>query len=396
MIDDMPARRSRHGPSPWLITVLTLAMAVTNLAAASIGVLAIDIIPDLKITAGVIGALLAAHTVVGALLSPLAGSLADRLGGRRALVIVFACGAAGLLATSLAPNAGVIGAGMVLGAVGVAGANPATNRVITGLVDEGERGAITGIKQSGVQIAVLATGVLLPIGMATIGWRASVAVIAVLVAAAVPLTLAVVPELGGAGAGSARPRISRSPTVLLLAAYVFLMGFANAAPLFIPLYAETELGAGAALGGLALALVGLASIPGRITWARVAERRGTYRRFLVVFAIGGALAYMVVLLSGPTSAWWLLAVGALAIGATSNSWNAVVTLAVLRTSDERPGAATGTVMLGFFLGLSVASPAYGAAVDTLGFAPVWLLAITALGGAALIALAWTERRARPT
>jgi predicted MFS family arabinose efflux permease len=169
------------------------------------------------------------------------------------------------------------------------------------------------------------------------------------------------------------------------------MGFANAAPLFIPLYAEDELGAEATLGGIALALVGLASIPGRITWARAAERRGAYRSFLLIFAVGGTAAYLLVLLSDVGRAWWLLAAGAIAIGATSQSWNAVVTLAVLRMADMRPGAATGTVMLGFFLGLSVSSPIYGAAVDASGFTPVWLLAIVALVGAAGVALSWTER-----
>ena len=84
------------------------------MAAASIGVLAIDIIPDLKITAGVIGALLALTPSSAPSLSA-AGLLADRLGG----AVPWSSssrGAAGLLATALAPNAGVIGAGMVLGA----------------------------------------------------------------------------------------------------------------------------------------------------------------------------------------------------------------------------------------------------------------------------------------
>lgn len=396
MIDDMPVRPV-NGPSAWLTAVLTFAMAVSNSASVSIGVLAIDIIPELGITTAVIGTLLAVNTLGGAVLSPLAGALADRVGGRAALVVVFTCGAGGLLTMALAPNAAVIAAGMVLGAVSLALANPATNRVITGLLDEGSRGAITGVKQSGVQIAVLATGVLLPLGMATIGWRPSLGIIAAFVASAVPITLIVVPVLAGVPAGATRARIVGSPTVVLLAGYAFLMGFANSAPLFIPLYAETELGAGATLGGLALALVGLASILGRIMWARIAERRGAYRFFLVLFGMGGAAAYVLVLLSSAVNAWWILAAGALGIGATSSSWNAVVTLAVLRTPGDRPGAASGTVMLGFFLGLSLSSPVYGAAIDaTSEYNLVWLLAMAALGAAAVVAGMWTERRLRLT
>ena len=59
----------------------------------------------------------------------------------------------------------------LVGGVGQAIANPATNKLISMHVPPGKRGIITGIKQSGVQAGTFLGGLLLPVITLSFGWR---------------------------------------------------------------------------------------------------------------------------------------------------------------------------------------------------------------------------------
>ena len=177
-------------------------------------------------------------------------------------------------------------AGALAGAFSNAFGNPSTNKLIAEDLPAGERGLITGVKQSGVQFGIFLGGVTVPSIAVAIGWRG-----AYLVVAAIPLILAllalwVVPSTPQTSAGSRENRRGRLPAAIWwLAAYGFLSGFSGAVTFLVPLFAEETLGLSPIAGGIAIALVALVAVVGRIAWSRYAERSGAYRGSL--FAMAG-------------------------------------------------------------------------------------------------------------
>ena len=175
--------------------------------------------------------------------------------------------------------------GALAGAFSQASANPATNKLIAEDLPEGERGVITGIRQSGVQFGIFLGGVSVPSLAVALGWRG-----AYLVVAAIPLVFALVAiwaiPSGPASERSHRERNrGRLPTAIWwLAGYGFLSGFSGAVVYFVPLYAEETLGWSVFVGGIAAAVVAFVAVPGRILWSRHAEQSGAFRQSLAVMA----------------------------------------------------------------------------------------------------------------
>lgn len=71
----------------------------------------------------------------------------------------------------------------ILGGLPNGAGNPATNKLIMRYTAPAARGVTIGVKQSGVQLGFLLAGGLLPPLSVAVGWRAAVAV-----AAVIPLT----------------------------------------------------------------------------------------------------------------------------------------------------------------------------------------------------------------
>ncbi|HEV7535061.1 MAG TPA: MFS transporter, partial [Acidimicrobiia bacterium] len=105
----MPPRRSEIG----FVVTLTTGMAACTLLPYALGALGPFITDDLGITRTELGTLTTVTYAVGAALSPLAGPLVDRFGGRRSLVVSFATGALGV---AVAAAAGTGYGGLVAGA----------------------------------------------------------------------------------------------------------------------------------------------------------------------------------------------------------------------------------------------------------------------------------------
>ena len=89
----------------------------------------------------------------------------------------------------------------------------------------------------------------------------------------------------------------------------------------------------------------------------------------------------------------LLWIGTILAGLTLGTWNTAANLSMIR-QKENAGKATGRLMFGFLLGLTVGGPAVGWSIDQFGYTPAWL----ASGALALIAAAVISPvgRATPT
>lgn len=373
-------------------SLLVVAMGAATFTAASIGILATFIIDDLSITRAELGIVLAVVNIAAAVLSPIAGRITDRIGGKAAIIALFVLAGATFLVIGTAFGYATLLLGALVGAFSQASANPATNKLIAEDLPAGERGVITGIKQSGVQFGIFLGGVSVPALAVALGWRGAYLVVAV-----IPLLFAlaavwVIPSASTAAKSHRERSRGRLPAAIWwLAAYGFLSGFSGAVVYFVPLYAEEILGWSAIVGGIAVAVIAVVAVAGRILWSRHAERSGAFRRSLAVMAGLSILAAVLFEVSGWGAAW-LLWPAAVLIALGSSSWNSVGMLAVMvEAGAAATGRASGIVLFGFLAGLGLGPPIFGALIDaTDSYDSMWLLsALTALGAAGVI-WAWRQ------
>ena len=392
MISNHHSDRSSSARPKWGLTALLLfAMGMATFSVPVVGLLASFLIEDLHLTRTDIGTIVAVNTFSGALLSPVAGRLVDWLGGTRGVLALFVFAGLGLIFTGVAPTYGaILGVGLVLGLAQALG-NPATNKAIALYVMPEHRGIVTGLKQSGVQAAIFIGGLTVPSLAGVFGWRLTLVATGVLALAVLPAVLLVFPtdRLSGpdpAGSNGSIPRV-----MWRIAAYGFLLGFAGSAMIFIPLFAQESLGLSVQVGGIAVAVAGGAAMTGRVLWARYVERTNRHRFALFVMA-GGVMAGSGALLISPRSGSIWLWVGALTFGLTSRSWNAVGMLAVLRLSPlSVAGKATGRVLFGFLLGLTVGPRIFGELIDRTGsYDSMWILSIVLAVFAVAVLIPWVH------
>jgi len=363
--------RARPGVAVYLLA----AMAVASFTASILSILSTFIIDDLDITRAQLGLVVMANTVAGGFVSPLAGRFVDRVGGGSALQTLFHIAVVAFLLTAVAPGPTVLVLAALIGGAAQALANPATNKIIAYRYPPAERANVTGVKQSGVQLAIFVGGLTLPSLAAWLGWRWATILVAVGVALG-SLAFSFVRQGRSAGAGEIAPAGSRpiGLAVPWLAVYGLLMGFSGSALFFLPLYAEEELGESVQAAGIAVAIAGIAAVLGRLAWARYAERGSRYQATLAILAALAVLGLW--LFTQADGATWLLWAGAVIVGASASSWNSVGMLAVIDGSmAQGAGVASGRVLLGFLVGLGAGPPIYGQTADTSGsYDTMWLIA----------------------
>lgn len=380
--------------------VLLLAMCASTLVQFALGVLAPFLADDLGIGPAQIGTLTTAYFAAGALLSPFAGGWVDRVGGRRALTVLFATAGLPLIVTSVSPGYGLLLVAVVLAAPAIALGNPVTNALVAAHLPPRRRGLPTGVKQSGVQVGAAALGLALPTVAIALGWRAAVLVL-------VPVSLvgllgvwALVPPTSGSSRGEQRAATGdrRLPaSVWWLAGYAGLMGFGAAIiGAFLVLYGVQEVGMTPRDAGFVAGVLGVVATVARIAWGPVATRFRTASvpmAAMALLSIAGTGLAAGAAVWGPVALWG----AALLWAVSASSWNSVVMLAVIRAlPQEVTGAASGVVHGTFLVGLCASPVVFGATVDVAdGYGPGWALVAAAFTAAAVVAITWrlTEQRA---
>lgn len=348
-------------------------------------VLAADLIAEFGVQRWQVGALVTATTISGALISPSVGTLTDRIGARRATIVTLVISGCALSAMSISPVFWLVALSALMGGLGQAIANPATNKLISMHTAAGRRGVITGVKQSGVQVGTFLGGLLLPTITVAFGWRWAVAGFGVAAlaggagaAVALPGDVDHSTDRVDEGSGSAMPSVVRA-----LAIYGFLLGFAGTAIFtYLPLFAEESLGFSKSVAGYVVAFHGSIGVVGRIAWGHISEHRLGALRSLRIIAVLSAVSSLLLVASSAVPA--LVWAAAATTGLSASSWNAVGMLAIIQSVPTRSaGRGSGIVLLGFLLGLGLGAPAFGYSVDRLGtYVPGWL-AITVIFLAAL-------------
>lgn len=399
----------------WVMTVSTIQLFVGVVLAATL-------IQDLGITRWQIGLLGAVNTGVGALVAPSLGRIADRLGARRSAVLVVIISAAALVSTAAAVTYWMLVAASMLAGLPQGAGNPVTNKLIAEEVPPPVQGAVTGVKQSGVQFAVFLSGLMLPTSTTTIGWRwaltgfaAFTFLTAVVIqvrfpadrraaprSTALPLpapssSAVQTPPLPGAAGrwdlGETEPEAVRR-FVASVAVYSFLLGMAaGGITRFYPLFSQEVLGFSETTAGLAVSVTGLTAIAARLVWGTITDRLISSHRALRLLAVGSSLTALL-LIAAEWLASWLLWPAVVLAAFTVVAWNVVAMLAVIRSvRPEESGRSTGIVLAGFLGGLTVSAPLVGFTVDRIGsYRPVWVaLSLVALTGALVMRSPRTRR-----
>ena len=391
------SRPARPVSRPALTLLLAFAMGVASVVTFIIGALAPFMVAELGLSRTSLGLLATGMIGVAAVLSPLAGYLVDRLGGRPMLLLIFAATAAGLLGMAAAGSYGWLIAGAAVAGIGSAMGNPATNQLISRYVPRGSQGSVIGVKQSGVQGATFLAGLLLPSLGAALGWRRAMAVSALPVLLGLGGTLLIVPAAPPVPGAERRERgAGHTALVARLTVYGCLMGIGvSALGSYAVLYGVEVLGLSASAGGLAIALLGLAGVVSRIVWARRIVRGAPASVSLVLMAAGGAVSVALIWLAQDAGSWLLWA-GALGFGATATAWNAVGNLVLVRALPAAvAGRMAGILQGGFYAGFAAGPAGFGLLVDATGsYGAGWSMVIVALvtAGGLLAAWAGAERR----
>ena len=363
-------------------------MGVATFGQSAFGVLASDLIDEFAVDRWQIGALVTASGFTGALVSPIFGRFTDRIGSVRSVIGVLILGVLGITVIAVAPTYVVLVGGALLSGVPNGWTNPATNALIVDNIAAGARGVITGVKQSGVQMAAFLGGLLLPAIAAASSWRVALASFLVFPAAGL-IGMWGRPEVERPARAEGSKSAPLPTAVKWIAVYGSLTGLAvSATTTFLPLFAEESQGWTTTQAGLLIAGVGLVGVIARITWGSASERWFGHGRTLRILAVLSALsAALLALASAGMASSWVLIPAALLLGSGAVAWNAVGMLAVMDYSaPELVGRGTGLAMLGFLAGIGLGAPLMGLSVDRLGvYTPGWLIVLTLFSVSAVVA-----------
>ncbi len=358
-------------PLRWRVafaSTLAVAMGVGTFPGYAFGVLGPYLVDDFALTRSQLGLLTTLFFGVGGVLSPVAGPLVDRLGGRRVMIASFVVLAAGVAGASIAPSFWLVLLMTAFAGLALAAGNPVTNKLVAVHLPEGRRGVTMGVKQAGVQIGAFLTGALLAPAAAAWGWRRALVASIVMPFAGLVASLRTVPPDGDAGPAPVRSERRKLPrSVTWLAVYAFLMGAGVAGVnAYLPLYAVEDLGVSAEVAGAVVALIGFVGILSRVAWGWLSERGNGYITPLLVMAAGAITALLLVIWAKEAGSA-LLWPAALIFGATAVTWNSVGMLAVVTEAHPNDaGRASGRVLLGFYGGFVPGPVVFGLIVDATG------------------------------
>lgn len=368
------------------MVVLTLAMALPMLVLYAIGALGPQLVTEVGVDRTELGLLPATGFAVAAVLSLWSGRIVDRAGTRGAGAALFAVVAVSFAMMALAGGLGLLVVAVAACGIAQALANPVTNRIIAERVPARARGAVVGIKQSGVQLAALVAGVGLPPVAAVWGWQVAFACVPPVALACLIATLRLphtVPDTArrpGTAGGRPLPAAPGRALGALLALQLCLGAGLAAVTTFVPLYAHQDLGASERHGALVLAGFGVSGVVSRVLWTSVAGRREDPSGLQLMLALLAAIAAGALWLSSvvPAGGLTLVWAGAIGVGATAVAANAVSMLSVITDRRFGPvGHASALASSGFFAGFVVSPPLAGLLADTAGFGATWVLVMGA-------------------
>ncbi len=314
----------------------------------------------------------------------ISGRLIDRLGERTMMLVCGIISAAFASATLLTHTFPATIAILVLMGGGVAISTPAGSKAVMGWFETRVRGTAMSIRQIGIPLGGMVAGLILPPLALLTGWRGALTIGGGLAVTGAVLCFVLYREPPGSvplKAGAPRlvsfRDILRNRNLWLISVYALAMLAAQFTfTLYLVVFVTERLGVSVVTAGTLLALAQGVAVGARIGWGIVSDRLFGGNRIAamaIIAAMAGlsAIGFSFIRAGVPL---WLLAVGALLLGASSIGWQGLYITAV---SEQAGQAAAGTA-LGLSLTLGQVGnltipPLFGLLADATGsYQPAWL------------------------
>ena len=350
------------------------------------GGLAVQIRGELGFGAGALGLAVAIFFVFSSVSSALAGRVVERIGSHAAMRASSLVGVLSLVAVAVLAGSwwGLV-ACLVLGGMGNAVAQPATNLMIAREVPVGRHGLAFGVKQAAIPVATLLAGLAVPVLAVTLGWRwafVGAALLALLVAL-------LVPKGGDEATTGRRAKEARGEGAPLAALILLAVGIGLGSTAATPLGAflvESAVNTGVEVGtaGLLLALGSMVGIVVRVVAGHLADGMKSGRLRLVAGMLVLGTAGFAMLATGSPG---LLVLGVVLAFGAGWGWPGLFNLAIVRSNPKAPAAATGITQTGASGGAALGPLLFGYTVEATSFGTAWLAtaAVALLSAAAILA-----------
>jgi len=358
---------------PWLgLYVTLLAQILASLALSAAPVLAPAVAPELGLAPERVGLFtgLAYAVAMGSGLA--SGALVARWGATRITLAVLACMAMGLTAL-VAGHPAMLLLGAAFMGVGYGIVNPAAADILGRHAPLRAPGLFFALKQAGVPIGVGLAGLLMPLGLAWIGWQASaLAAAGVCLAVLLMLRPAMRPLEPDSSFVATRPvgwrtnllAVWQRPALRALCLVSFVYGMLQVAFLtFVVALLHLERGLPLALAAGMLSASQLACVGTRILMGHAADRWISPRVLLGILGLAMAASCLALGLLPVAAPLPLVALVVVAAGATIMGWNGVYFAQLVRiVPREALADSSGAAQVFVFGGAVIGPLIFGALV----------------------------------
>ena len=387
-----------------VIALILGAQTVANVGPLGIPAIASLIRADLGLTLAQAGSFLSSYYIGPSLVSLPAGTLADRWGVKRMLVLGQVVIAVGLLAASTADSFAALTVLMIAAGFGYGMLNPTSTKAVMAWAPPAHRATLVGFKQVGLPFGGMLGAALLPALALVLGWRAAVVVAAGLIGLGALAALAFYHDPPDAARVAAGPGTRGALAFVLTSRDLWLMSLATAVfaavqtvwMSFLVLYLESAGRLSLLTASRCLALAQLGGMTGRVLFGMLSDRLfGGRRRLPLLLAGAGSLLCTLAIAatgSGASIAW--LAPLAFVFGVVGIGWNGVQHTWMAELAGPR---AAGTAV-GLGLGISSAGVTLGPLCfgylvqATGGYRGPWIVLAVSMGAALALLTLVRDRR----
>jgi MFS family permease len=368
-----------------IITLLIQAMVAAALLAPA--VIAPSVAVALGVPASSVGIFVSVVYLSGICATLYSGTLIARWGPIRTSQIGLLLCAAGLGCVAT----GVIGLallGAVLVGLGYGPITPASSHILIRTTPPARLSTIFSIKQTGVPLGGAIAGLAVPPQEAAFGWAWAILSISVgcVVMSLLAHSLSAeldsdrskgVPQSFAASILNPIRLVVSDRGLLILAGCSFVFsGVQLALSSYLSTYLNLDLGWTLLAAGVAVSVVQVAGMAGRVIWGAVADAGlGAHRTLTLLAVLMGTGCIATAMFSIDSHRFWIFAV-LIAFGASAVGWNGVYLAEVARLAPQGKAAqATGGTLAFTYLGIVFWMPVFGLIADSAGGHHVSYLAL---------------------